>query len=89
MTTPACRIAFEYRLDNFGLVVSVTAMVQKHNFPTDYVVKDIRIGASQQKSVLSDMIIRKINGKWVHRDSGKATHVSVAVIRAIDEGQRR
>jgi hypothetical protein len=87
MKTPACRIAFEYRLDSSGLVVPVTAMVQKQYFPTDYVVKDIRIGPSQQKSVLCDMIIRKIKGEWVHRESGRASPLSRAAGRAIDEHQ--
>jgi hypothetical protein len=83
------KIAFDYRLENAGVVVPVTATVEIYRSGIYYVVKDISVGASQQKSVLSDIAIRKIDGKWVHRDSGKATPLSLAAGKAIDEEHRK
>jgi hypothetical protein len=77
-------IAFTFRLENSSLIIPLTADVEVHHSDIFYVVKNFRTQSHQKRSILPDVRIKKVNGTWVHCDSGKETAISMEVGAAID-----
>ena len=78
-------IAFTFRLDNSNLIIPITADIEVHHSDTYYVIKNFRTQSHQKRSILPDVSIKKVNGVWVHCDSGKETTISMEVGTAIDK----
>ena len=78
-------IAFNFRLDNSNLTISLTADIEEHHSDTYYVIKNFRTQSQKERSVLPDVRIKKVKGMWVHCDSGKETALSMEVGNAIDK----
>jgi hypothetical protein len=81
-------IAVDYRLENSSINLSLEADVEQHHSETWYMVKGFRIANRPGGAVLPDMKIRRLNGKWVHRDSEKETNLSVIAGAAIDRYEK-
>jgi len=77
-------IAFNFRLDNSNLTIPLNADIEVHHSETFYVVKNFRTPSQEERSILPDVRIKKVNGMWVHCDSGKETTLSEEVGIAID-----
>jgi hypothetical protein len=78
-------ISFNFRLDRSSLTIPLTADIEVHHSDTFYVVKNIRTQTQKERSILPDVRIKKMNGMWVHCDSGKETTLSMEVGEAIDK----
>ncbi len=76
-------IAFNYPLETSGRVVPLIAQVEKHHSQTYYIVKNFRTNPGQNRSIMSDIKIKKVNGRWVHCDSEKESNLSIAIGKAI------
>ena len=77
-------IAFNFRVDHTDLNIPLTAEVELHASNTYYVIKNFKTVPGQQRSVLPDLSIKKVKGRWVHCDSEKDTNLSIEVGKAID-----
>ena len=84
MITSTYSIAFEYQLEDSNLIVPLTADVEVHHSETYYIVKNFKTRSHRQASVLPDLIIGKKNGRWVHLDSEKESHLSIQVGKSIE-----
>jgi hypothetical protein len=87
MITSAYSIDFVFPLESSQLNIPVTADVEVHHSVTHYLVKNFRAGLKRDHRVLPDIAIKKLNGRWVHTDSEKETHLSNVVGNAIDHSQ--
>jgi len=87
MTSHTYPITIIYRLDNSKLTVALTADVEVHEPETYYSIKNIRPKAEYSRSVLPDIVIKKVDGRWIHRDSERESHFSIQVGEAIDAHQ--
>lgn len=86
MITANYEIEFAFSLADAKLAIQLSADVEVHHSELYYVVKNIRRkGAAAQ--LLPPISIKKVAAGWVHTDSGKSSHLSEAVGKAID-GQR-
>jgi hypothetical protein len=82
-------IAFDYQLENSPVHLPLEAEVEQHHSETWYLVKGLRVANRPGGTVLPDMQIRRMNGKWVHKDSEKETNLSVIAGDAIDRYEKR
>jgi hypothetical protein len=89
MALPLYTIAFSFPLADGAVKVLLTAQVEKRPHELFYLVKHFRTHPSQQDSLLPDLIIRKVNGLWVHEESGKESVLSSAIGAAIDEQENQ
>ena len=78
-------ISFSFAVDAANIRLRLEAEVQEHHSKTYYVVSNFRIPGHGDRTVLPPITIRKENGVWVHKDSGKPTDLSAAAGHAIDE----
>jgi hypothetical protein len=78
-------IAFNFRLDQSNLTIPLTVDIEEHHSETFYVIKNFRTKSQKERSILPDVRIKKVNGMWVHCDSGKETTLSIEVGQAIDK----
>ena len=84
MITASYTIAFDFLIAPARPNIPLEADVQEHHSDTYYVVSNFRFSGQGSRQILPDIKIRKVNGQWVHTDSGKATDLSTAVGNAID-----
>jgi hypothetical protein len=78
---PCHTISFCFPLESFEVsLVGEVEMVSKGV----YVIKEIRPPHLQKGMFLPPVHLKKVNGNWVHFDSGKETNWSIAIGRAID-----
>jgi hypothetical protein len=87
MITSVYSIAFSIRLEHSAFIVPLTAHVELHHSPVFYIVKNFKTCPDQKSSILPDLKIRKVRGRWVHCDSEKETELSLVVGKAIDDHQ--
>ena len=78
-------IDFDIQLEKTPVFLHLTALVVLHHSTPYYVVSDFRTAYQKEGSVLPALKIRKKQGKWVHLDTGKPTHLSEVVGKAIDD----
>lgn len=86
MITDKYSIRFEFMMEPTRPNIQLEADVERHHSEIYFIVRNFR-GAGQPPSthsVLPEISIRKKEGCWVHTDSGKETHLSQAVGKAID-----
>jgi len=83
MVTSSYSIAFNFKLEDSDRFVTLTAQIEKHHSKTYYTVKDFRSHPSQNRSILPDIMIKKVKGRWVHCDSEKESNLSIAIGKAI------
>lgn len=77
-------IQFNFALDDGRLDVVLEADIEQ--CPHDvYVVRNFRMPGHKQSDILPEMYIKKVNGRWVHRDTGWHTALSEAAGAAIDK----
>jgi hypothetical protein len=84
MITTTYSIAFNFQVDNTHLIMPLTADVQVHHSEIYYVIKNFKADPARKGSVLPDIVIKKKNGRWVHFDSEKESHLSNQVGKSID-----
>jgi hypothetical protein len=82
-------IAFDYQLESSSVRLPLIADVEQHHSETWYLVKGLKMAGRPGGAVLPDMKIRRLNGKWVHRDSDKETNLSVIAGEAIDKYEKK
>jgi hypothetical protein len=84
MITSTYTIAFNFPVEDSRLVVPLTADVNVHHSEIFYVISNFRTGSDRKTSVLPDITIKKKNGRWVHLDSEKESHLSAEVGKHIE-----
>ena len=80
-------IRFSFAVDAAKIRVTLEAEVQEHHSQTYYVISNFQIPGYRGHALLPPITIERSNGLWVHKDSGKATNLSIAVGKAIDARQ--
>jgi hypothetical protein len=78
-------IQFNFALDKGPLKVILEADVERDDPGVYYLVKNFRIPGHKETGILPEIKIKKIDGRWVHRDSGWHTELSEVVGEAIDK----
>lgn len=84
MTAEKFTISFQFAADGGRLIVPLEADVEQHRSKTYYVIRNFRPRGSTGPSVLPELRIRKMSGRWVHVDSEKETDLGEAIGAAID-----
>ena len=85
MVSSQFSITFDFAADQGQLKIRLAADVEIHHSNVYYIVKNFRPPRQEATSVLPDIRIRKVNGRWVHTDSEKESMLSEAVGHAIDQ----
>ena len=85
MNTANFPIQFNLLVEAARLNLVLEADVQEHHSDIYYIVTNFRRSGHASRTVLPSIAIRKEGGQWVHTDSGRATELSAAVGRAIDD----
>jgi hypothetical protein len=80
-----CIIQFNFAIDKGPLKVLLEADVERDDRGIYYLVKNFRIPGHTASGILPEIRIKKIDGHWVHRDSGWQTELSEVVGEAIDK----
>lgn len=78
-------IQFNFSLDKGRLEVLLEADVQYDDLGVSYRIKNFRVPGSSSISILPEIQIKKIDGHWVHSDSGWQTELSETVGKALDK----
>jgi hypothetical protein len=78
-------ITFDYQLENSSVILQLIAVVELYHVKPYYLVNGISVLNRPGGAVLPDMKIRRLEGKWVHRDSDKESTLSAIAGAAIDE----
>ena len=78
-------IAFDVQIENSTTFVHLSAMAELHHSDHYYLVKDFKMGNQQKEIPLPAIAVKKINGIWVHTESGKETLLSDAIGKAIEK----
>ena len=78
-------IQFNFALDKGRLEVLLEADVQHDDRGVFYQIKNFRMPGSSSSNILPEIKIKKIDGHWVHGDSGWKTELSEAVGKALDK----
>ena len=82
---PSCiTIVFWYELQTDSISIDLIADVESVK-DGGYLVKNIRKRLEVVESLIPAFVLQKLNGIWVHKDSGKETNLSDAVGKAIDQ----
>jgi hypothetical protein len=89
MTRKKFAITFDYQLENSSVTLPLIAVVELYQVKPYYLVNGISVLNRPGGSVLPDMKIRRLEGKWVHRDSDKESTLSAIAGAAIDEYERK
>jgi hypothetical protein len=87
MITSSYSIAFDFPLESSNFTISVIADVEILHSETHYVIRNFRAGPNYDRSVLPDITIKKLDGRWVHIDSEKESRLSITVGNTIDNCQ--
>jgi hypothetical protein len=77
-------ISFSFAVDAAKFRLLLEAEVEEHHSKTYFIISNFRIPEHGDRAVLPPITIEKVKGKWVHRDSGKASELGTAVGAAID-----
>ena len=77
-------IAFDYSLEGGKINVRLTAEVELHHSKPYYIVRNFRTVYHPNGSILPEVQLKRFKGRWVHRDSEKATDLSQAIGDAIE-----
>jgi hypothetical protein len=80
-------IQFNFALDEGQLTVLLEADFEHDSREICYIVKNFRLPGHTQTDILPEIRIKKVDGRWVHRDSGWQTALSQAAGQAIDKIQ--
>lgn len=77
-------IQFTFTLDQGQLNVLLEAEIIPcpHGF---YIAKSFHVPGHRQTAILPEITIKKVDGHWVHKDSGWQTTLSEAVGQAIEK----
>ena len=84
MQVASYNIAFDFLSDNGRLKVHLLADVELHHSQPYYIVRNFKTIGREVSSGLPEVRLRRINGLWVHTDSGKVSDLSTAIGQAID-----
>jgi hypothetical protein len=85
MKATAYTVAFNFDVRPAGLKIPLMAEVELHFSEPHYIVKNIRmVGGIDSISVLPDLDLKKIGGRWVHSESEKESELSIGIGKAID-----
>jgi hypothetical protein len=82
-------ITFDYQLENSSVILQLIAVVELYHIQPYYLVNGISVVNRPGGAVLPDMKIRRLDGKWVHRDSDKESTLSAIAGAAIDEYEKK
>jgi hypothetical protein len=77
-------IQFNFALDKGPLKVLLAADVEQDDQGILYFVKNFRVTGHRHTGIMPEIKIKRIDGRWVHRDSGWQTELSKAAGEAID-----
>ena len=78
-------ISFQTRLEHTDKLISLMADVEVHHSATSYLIRNFKLANDPSRTVLPDIQIKKVRGKWVHCDSEKESKLSIEVGQAIDQ----
>jgi hypothetical protein len=84
MATDTFTIDFDFPVDKCELSFPLVADITLHRSKTYYAVSNFQSPNLAGKSLLPNLEILRKNGKWVHFDSYKETHLSEVLGNAID-----
>lgn len=85
MTPHSYFIEFDIQLEKTPVFLHLSAQVELHHSIPHYIISNFRTAHQKEGSILPPLKIRKKQGKWVHMDTGKPTHLSEVVGKAIDD----
>ncbi len=77
-------ISFSFAVDAAKFRLMLEAEVEEHHSKPYFIINNFRIPGHGDRAVLPPIAVEKVEGKWVHRDSGKASELATAVGAAID-----
>ncbi|HXB10244.1 MAG TPA: hypothetical protein VNW04_24135 [Puia sp.] len=79
-------IDFTYELKTDSLSIHLMADVEQLR-EEEYLIKNIRKRGVQTGELIPPIVLQKLEGIWVHKDSRKETHLSEAVGKAIERSK--
>jgi hypothetical protein len=78
-------IMFEYCISKVQLKVTLIADVEKMAAEACYLVRNLRLASYNSLFSLPEIVVKKVDGSWVHSDCGKESDLCLAIGTAIDQ----
>jgi hypothetical protein len=76
-------ISFEFLLER-SILIDLTADVELYNSEPYYLIRNFRTPRLRGDAILPTLKIKRKEGRWVHLDTEKESHLSEAVGAGID-----